>query len=110
MLKLFFLLLCGHALADYALQSNEMIHRKDPTRIGVKAHGPWWWTMLAHSLINGGIVTLITGSLFMGITETYIHFSSDTGKCCGYIGVWADQGIHVISKGLYAYLIWRGYV
>lgn len=106
-IKYLFLLLCGHAVADYALQADKMIMLKnpeysDPLNAVRKHYGPWWWTMLAHSLINGLAVYLITGSLSSAISETAIHFAADFAKCIGFINTNTDQIIHITCKVLWA--------
>lgn len=109
LLKNLFLLLCGHAVADYALQDATMITKKNPRRVKPRgwipdSHGPWWWTMLAHSLINGLAVYLACGSIICAIAETIIHFTSDTLKCAGHLSTNSDQIIHIICK-----LVWAAY-
>lgn len=110
-----FLLLCGHAIADYALQSEKMIVRKDPRHWTQNSfedkYGPWWWTMAAHSLINGLAVFLATGLLLPAISETVTHFISDTLKCAGKINTNSDQIIHITCKlvwAVYATVIYYG--
>ena len=71
--KLFWLLV-AHALCDYSLQSSDMLRHKDNRYVSDKKHGPWWWTMTAHSFINGGGVALATGSWGIGVLETIVHF------------------------------------
>ena len=96
-------LLVGHAVADYAWQSEGMVSRKDLTKVQEAAYGPWWWTMLAHSLINGGMVAGITGSWAFGVAETLVHFWADTAKCLGVLTTNEDQLIHVACKFIWAF-------
>ena len=103
-------LLVAHALTDYALQPSEMATHKNPFYRGKDmAHGPWWWTMGAHALINGGGVALVTGSWILGVAETVVHGLMDTIKCSlcmepqhVRVATWIDQGIHLLSKTLWA--------
>ena len=72
-----FQLLCGHALGDFAIQPNMMIKGK---------MGPQWITwMLAHCLIHGGIVYLVTDSLYWGLMEVCFHWLVDVLKYNKYI-------------------------
>ena len=106
--QILYWLLIGHALADYALQSDSMINRKNPkwviqdVRIVRSPYGPWWWTMLAHSAINGAFVSLLTGNIAYGMVETVLHFLLDWAKCLGKINAMEDQAGHILSKVLIA--------
>lgn len=96
---LFFLLLFGHALADFALQSEQM--RKDKHR---KENPFDWWIVLgAHSFIHGGVVAIFLGSPLLGFFESCAHFCIDFGKCEGWYGFRTDQALHVFCK-----LLWIG--
>ena len=95
-------LLIGHAVADYALQSDGMVKRKSPEWPQVESYGPWWWTMLAHSAINGSFVSLLTGNIAYGMVETVLHFLLDWAKCLGKINAVEDQAGHILSKVLIA--------
>lgn len=104
-----FLLLCGHALADFSLQSDAMAkgknRHKKPDYIpeGQKFVPCWYYWLTAHALINGGVVFLITGSLLWGITETVIHWLTDFAKCDNKTNPNQDQAIHIASKFLYLF-------
>ncbi len=93
------MLLCGHALADYALQSEWMIREKNRR---YSQDGHWWWVLIAHSLINGFFVFVITQSTILGLVETVVHGITDLLKCEDVISPNVDQSIHLISKGVYA--------
>ncbi len=96
MIETFFLLMCAHALCDFQLQ-NGLMHGAKST-----GSGDWYIWMLAHSLICGGAVYVVTGSLFLGITETVAHFIIDTWKANDRIGLHADQLLHVLFRIVYA--------
>jgi len=104
-----FWLIVFHAVCDYALQSRELGRLKDPTWDIEERDkfGPWWWSMLAHSLINGGGAAYATSMWIVGVGETIIHFITDTLKCVGIIGTKTDQVIHILSKVLWAFIAWR---
>ena len=79
-----------------------MSMRKNP-RLKLGGHaGPWWWSMSAHSLINGAGVSLVTGIWWLGVAEAVVHFITDYLKCAGRITTQRDQLIHLISKGAWA--------
>ena len=104
-LSLVFYLLAAHALTDYAWQSEFIATYKDPLKTtGRDKVGPWWWSMAAHGLINGLGVSLVTGSLWLGIAETILHSVTDTLKCVHRINTWTDQSVHLASKVVWAFL------
>ena len=105
-LGVFWWLLVAHALTDYAWQTEVIATYKHPdVQDGVRDKiGPWWWTMGAHALINGGGVAWVTQHWLLGFAETVLHFIVDTLKCLRVIGTKTDQGIHIASKVLWAYL------
>jgi len=108
MVKLF-LLLCGHALADFSLQTDAMAkgknRNKKPDYIpeGQKYVPCWHYWLSAHALIHGGIVYLITNSLIWGITEVAIHWIADFLKCGNKTNPNQDQFIHIASKLIYLF-------
>ena len=94
-MKTFFALMCAHALCDFQLQNGAMYERK------ASGEGDWYIWMLAHALICGGGVYAVTGSLFLGITETVAHFIIDTWKANDRIGLHADQFLHISFRIIY---------
>lgn len=113
MITLFFKLLCGHALGDFALQSDTMAQRKnrnraiDPRSIppGAKPQAVWFYFLTSHALIHGGIVYLITGSVLLGVIETLFHWGIDFWKCENLYGIHADQTLHILCKVLYVVMM-----
>lgn len=106
LLENLFLLIFGHALADFVLQPevmgygknrNNEIHREAQTLFP-----NWFYWMSAHAVVHGGIVYIITGSLAMGVLETLIHGLTDYSKCEGRISMHQDQVIHIGCKAGYA--------
>lgn len=94
------LLLAGHALCDYPLQSDFLAKGKNH-----KAPFPGmaaWQLLLAHCLIHMGMVLLITGSVWLALAELAIHFVTDYAKCDGRITFNQDQAIHYGCKILWA--------
>lgn len=105
----FFLLLAGHALADFALQSPWMAQAKnrnrkvDPATIppGQTPQTIWPYVLTAHALIHGLTVALILGhvvGIYCGIGETVAHWVIDFGKCENKYGIHMDQALHVFCK------------
>lgn len=105
-----FYLIAGHALADFALQSDTMAkgknrHRFDPSVVppGQKPQVAWPYWMAAHSLIHGLAVAVITGVWWLGLAESILHFGIDVMKCENLTGIHTDQALHVWCK-----LAWWG--
>lgn len=103
-IKVAFLLLVAHAVADFALQPDSMAkgknrHRK-PENIppGQKIMSCWPYWLSAHALINGGMVYLATGRVSMGIIETVAHWAIDFIKCENLTNPHADQLLHLSLK------------
>lgn len=109
MITKLFLLLCGHALADFALQSETMAkgknRNKKPDYIpeGQKYVPCWPYWLTAHALIHGGIVYLITQTLWCGIVETIAHWWIDFLKCENKTTPNEDQLYHFLFKILYLF-------
>lgn len=101
--ELFFLLMIGHAIADYALQNDFMAAAKNhKTELG-KVY--WKWVLPSHGLIHAGFVYIIAGSFVLALAEFIIHTITDYLKCDGKIGFHTDQWIHVGCKLLWVVLI-----
>ena len=98
-------LLAGHALCDYPLQGEFLAQAKNRhTNVGAVL---WPHGLAAHSVIHGGMVAALTGSLLLGVLETTIHAGTDYAKCEQWIGYDMDQAIHVACKAAWAALaVW----
>lgn len=103
-MDIFFLLIFGHALADFALQDQHMIDHKN------KHKHPETWAMYlaAHSVIHGGFVGFFTGSFVLAIAETVCHAAIDYLKCEGKLTLKVDQALHIGCKGLWIILLMKG--
>lgn len=106
-LTLLWYMLSGHAVADYALQSDAMAKGKNwnnatPVPPGQKPQVCWYYWMAAHALVHGGAVTLVTQSVALGVAETVVHFVIDCLKCAGITTINEDQLAHVLCKILWA--------
>ena len=102
-----FWLLAGHALADFTLQTDVMAKYKNRHNIpenippGQKLTPCWGYWLSAHALEHGACVALVTGSILLGLAETVSHWLIDFVKCESWIGVHADQILHVLCKCLW---------
>ena len=105
-MDIFFLLLFGHALGDFALQGPHMIeHKKKSTN-----PDSWYIYLVAHSVIHGGFVGFFTGSFILAIAETVCHALIDYGKCTGKYTMHTDQALHIVCKGVWVLLLLQGVV
>lgn len=103
--NLLFWLLVGHAVADYALQSEAMARGKNRAYLSTSPHVPPWWIWLgSHSMIHGGAVALVLGDWRFGVAEAVCHSLIDFGKCEGKYGIKVDQAAHVACKVLWLVL------
>lgn len=102
MITTFLILVFLHFLADYSLQGDYMARAKN--KYNPIAGTPWYQAMGAHCFIHGMFVFLITGSIILLVLEFIVHFSTDLAKCKGQISYNTDQGIHIFSKLVWAYL------
>jgi hypothetical protein len=107
-----FLLLAGHAIADFCLQNPDMAKGKNrhstPLNYNPKLHGPlqicWPYYLAAHALCHGLMIFLITKNLWFGLAETFLHFIIDFGKCERFYGIHRDQLLHILCKVGYCIL------
>jgi hypothetical protein len=103
MLDIFALLVFAHFLADYPLQSDFLAKGKNRTMPipGI----PFYHPLTAHAVIHGGFVGLITGTVWLGLAETVIHWITDDAKCRGKIGYNTDQAIHIGCKAAWVLIL-----
>lgn len=109
MIETFIVLLWGHAVADFGLQSNFMATYKNrnnqpPVPPGQKRVTVWPYYLTAHAMIHGAMVYLITGSVIWGVYETVTHWILDYLKTGNYTNPHQDQFGHIFLKFLIA--IW----
>jgi Protein of unknown function (DUF3307) len=101
--NLFWLLLVGHAIADYPLQGDFLSrgkNHKNPIP-GV----PWYQCLAAHSIIHSGSVFLLTGGMALAFAEFFAHCLIDYNKCAGRYGFNVDQALHIACKVAWV-IIW----
>lgn len=104
--ELLFKLLIGHALADFALQSDAMAKGKNfnikpDVPPGQKYTPCWPYWMTSHALIHAGVVWIATGDIHFAITEFIAHFILDWLKCSNFTSPHLDQWGHFICKVVY---------
>jgi hypothetical protein len=94
-----FLLVAGHALADFGVQGEYMANAKNRNT----ALGKDIWPMVlgAHAMIHGVLVGLITGSVVLALLETAAHATIDFRKCEGKLTYHQDQVLHIVCKALW---------
>lgn len=102
-LTVLFWLMFGHAVADFALQSEFMSRGKNRNTETGKTH--WPYALFAHSIIHGGAVAAVTGSVLLGVVETVLHGLTDFWKCEGKLTLKQDQMIHIGCKLVYAAMV-----
>ena len=106
---MFLMLLMGHAVADFGLQSPAMAKGKnrnvpkDYIPPGQTLQICWPYYLAAHSLIHGAMVMIITGSVTWSMFEAVTHGAIDFGKCESWYGVHMDQAMHMMALGVIAY-------
>lgn len=107
-----FLLIFGHALADFVLQPeamgygknrNDKIHDNEASLFPV-----WYYWLTAHSVVHGGMVFLVTNSLLLAVVEVLVHWATDFAKCENWISMHMDQAIHIGCKLAYALILYYG--
>jgi hypothetical protein len=98
-LSMFFVMLAGHAVADYPLQGDFLARAKN--RFLPIPGVPFYHALGSHAAIHGGFVGLATGSITLGIAETLVHALVDDAKCAGLLTFDQDQAIHVACKALW---------
>lgn len=111
-IRMLFLLLCGHALADFSLQNEWVATNKDrnvrlkyPHEERKKMQIIWPYLLTAHALHHGLLVALITQRVSLGVAETAVHWCSDFAKCERWYGFHTDQMVHIASKILWVALL-----
>lgn len=110
--ELLFLLIAGHAVGDFALQTewvatnkNRWVRLNYPVEERKKMLVIWPHLLTAHSLQHGLIVYIITQNITLAVVETVVHWITDFGKNEKWFDFHGDQGIHIAFKLLYTALI-----
>lgn len=121
LLKIFAVLLIGHALCDYPLQGDFLARGKN--RFTPLPGVPWYWCLGAHAAIHAGAVWMLTQVWWLGLLEFIFHALIDDTKCA-LANVWPvrdrnaadgfsdhalfnyDQAAHVVCKAVWVGLLW----
>ena len=105
-LILLFFLLVAHALFDFPLQGDAVAINKNPNaNTDLQKAVPWYYWMGSHALVHGGAVGFLTGSVVLGLAETFCHFTIDYFKCNRKYSIHGDQALHVVCKVAWV-IIW----
>ncbi|QEL15986.1 DUF3307 domain-containing protein [Limnoglobus roseus] len=115
---LFFFLLAGHALMDFALQGDAIaVCKCRKANSPLQKSVPWYYWMFAHAILHGatvGVVIYMAGG-FTPLTitayatvETVVHGIADVLKCEGYTSIHVDQAFHVVCKLAWALMLVNG--
>lgn len=112
-----FLLFCGHALGDFALQNdftatnkNRHERKKYSPEQQAKMEVIWPWLLSAHAMHHGLIVYFITQNFAAGLAETVLHGLIDFGKCERLYNFHTDQVLHLITKVIWVAMIYYGWM
>src|SRR5262249_3284745 len=121
---IFLSLLCGHAMADYALQTD-FIAKGKSRKLNPDGPVPWYYILAAHALIHGLTVVMILLATMpiplclrglvrcddfiliaamLGCGEAVAHWWIDLAKCEGLTDIHQDQLLHVACKAAIAIL------
>ena len=73
-----------------------MAQQKD--RHEASSTSEWLIALLAHCTIHAGGVWLITGNIYLGLTELVLHVLIDTGKSKKLYNLAIDQILHLACK------------
>lgn len=99
---MFFALIAAHAVCDMPLQGDFLSSLKRPDF--AKQFGPRVWLLgiFLHSMIHGGAVLLITGSIWLAVAQVVAHYATDFSKVRGEITFMQDQLLHVLVMAITA--------
>jgi hypothetical protein len=108
---IFLALVIGHALGDFPLQSEFMVRGKSRALKQDPSLPPslWLYCLVAHALIHGGLVWLLTGQVVLGVIEIVLHTLIDGLKIFHKLNFHSDQALHVMCKLGYAVALTQGW-
>jgi len=98
MLELLLLLVLGHLVCDYVLQTDTIAVGKSSLVGHAHLGVPWWYWMAAHAATHSLYVYALTNSALACVFEFLCHFVIDHLKCCKYFNLHVDQLLHVLCK------------
>lgn len=103
MFEMFFILLCSHSIADFALQNDYIAQAKN--RNSELGKDVWFMVLPAHGFIHAGLVYFVTMNIYASIFQFITHVIIDFVKCENKIGYKTDQALHVFIMLLIAIFI-----
>lgn len=100
----------GHAVCDFALQSDWMVqfksrHNNVPADYSQLPDWVWIHVLGSHCMLHGGAVALATGNVLLGVAETVAHFLIDFGKSEHWFGFHTDQALHIACKFVWLFFL-----
>lgn len=105
MMEILALLIGFHFVCDYVLQTDTVAKGKnrhiDKCLYGVN----WYYWLTTHAVTHGLAVGIITGNLYLGLLETFLHWLIDFGKCEKRYNLHIDQLFHIICKLAYLWFL-----
>jgi hypothetical protein len=101
MLTMLAMLVIGHALCDFPLQSAWMAQAKSHRHQPIAGEIIWPGVLGAHCALHAGAVWLITGSAALAAAEFVAHFVIDYTKCDGRLSFNQDLALHIGCKALW---------
>lgn len=103
-----FCLVAAHFALDYPLQGDTTAVQKSRHTVNpLAAAVPWYYWAVAHAMMHGLGVLLVTSSLPLALMEVTLHGVIDYGKCERWYSIHVDQGLHIVCKLLYLGLIFK---
>ena len=107
--QLFFAFAIGHAVADFALQTEFLARGKNrhlaPPAGELHSRHLWLYCLTAHALIHAGAVWVISGCAGLAVAELLLHWLIDWAKTEKKLGFHGDQALHLICKAVYAAIL-----
>lgn len=98
MFELSIILVLGHFVCDYVLQTDSIALGKnktiDPAKFGVN----WYYWMTAHASTHSLFVYIVTMNIWACLFELVSHFVIDHLKCNKFYGLHVDQLLHIVCK------------
>ncbi len=91
--QLFLMLVAGHYLADYALQSDFMAkHKAEALKTAMGFHA-----LTAHAAIQGLVAGLLSQNFTIGLVIFISHWIIDYGKAAkDWYDINVDQFLHIL--------------
>jgi hypothetical protein len=108
-----------HAIADFALQSDVMAKGKNRNNEKIQRlhwiqelerdpkdfKKTWFYWLSAHALIQGGLILLIFGNVWIAMIEIVTHFIIDFTKCENKLTPHQDQAFHFTLRIVYTIVL-----